>query len=170
MNGSTTLAVSRALLRLLIVLNWAMCVGIAAMLITSLVAPDFLFSALGMRPGNAWMVQGARLLMVLGICAAPLTHIILSRLLAIVHTVHEGDPFVAVNAARLQASAWALLGLELLHLAIGAIAASVSSAEEPLDIDWTFSPSSWLAVLLLFVLARVFAHGAAMRADLEGTV
>jgi hypothetical protein len=33
-----------------------------------------------------------------------------------------------------------------------------------------FSFTPWLSVLLLFVLAGVFAHGARMRADLEGTV
>lgn len=60
--------------------------------------------------------------------------------------------------------------LELLHLAIGAIAAGASSQSQPLDIGWSFSPTRWIAVLLLFVLARVFDHGARMRADLEGTV
>ena len=33
-----------------------------------------------------------------------------------------------------------------------------------------FSFAPWLAVLLLFVLSGVFAQGARMRADLEGTV
>jgi hypothetical protein len=33
-----------------------------------------------------------------------------------------------------------------------------------------FSVVPWLAILLLFVLAGVFARGARMRADLEGTV
>ena len=39
-----------------------------------------------------------------------------------------------------------------------------------IHIDWSFSFTPWVAVLLLFVLARVFEHGARMRADLEGTV
>jgi hypothetical protein len=33
-----------------------------------------------------------------------------------------------------------------------------------------FSINGWLAVLLTFLLARVFAEGALMREDLEGTV
>jgi len=111
-----------------------------------------------------------RLIMAIGIGSAPLTHILLTRLLAIVETVRRGDPFVAGNAARLQTTAWALLGLELLHLTVGAIAAAASSASQPLDLDWNFSVTGWLAVLLLFVLARVFDHGARMRDDLEGTV
>jgi hypothetical protein len=111
-----------------------------------------------------------RLIMVIGIGAVPLTHIVLTRLLAIVETVRLGDPFVAENAGRLQTIAWIVLGLELLHLAVGAIAAGVSTMAHPLDIDWNFSLTRWLAVLLLFVLARVFEHGTRMRDELEGTV
>ena len=39
-----------------------------------------------------------------------------------------------------------------------------------LEIDFNFSVAPWLAVLLLFVLARVFAEGTRMRSDLDGTV
>jgi hypothetical protein len=53
---------------------------------------------------------------------------------------------------------------------IGVIAARTRSAVQELDINWSFSITPWLAVLLLFVLARVFEHGARMRAELEGTV
>ena len=67
-------------------------------------------------------------------------------------------------------SALLILGLELLHLTVGAIAATLASSAQPLDIHWSFSITPWIAVLLLFVLARVFAHGARLRADLEGTV
>jgi len=38
------------------------------------------------------------------------------------------------------------------------------------DMGDGFSFTPWLAVLLLFVLAGVFAQGARMRTDLEGTV
>ena len=63
-----------------------------------------------------------------------------------------------------------MLTLELMHLAVGAIAASVSTAAAPLDLNWSFSPTRWVAVLLLFVLARVFEQGAQMREELEATV
>jgi hypothetical protein len=39
-----------------------------------------------------------------------------------------------------------------------------------LHLDAGFSPGGWLAVILTFVLARVFAEGTLMREDLEGTV
>jgi hypothetical protein len=163
---ATTLTVVRAL----IVLNLVLGVGILALFVASLVARDAVFAALGVKVTSARLIDGMRLIMVIGIGAALLTHILLTRLLAIVETVRQGDPFVADNAARLQTTAWALLGLELLHLAVGAIEAAASSASQPLDLNWSFSVSGWLAVLLLFVLARVFDHGTRLRDDLEGTV
>lgn len=166
----SALTSTRIVVRTLIVLNLALGAGILALFVASLVASDWVFTALAVDPANARLIAGGRLIMVIGIGATPLTHVLLTRLLAIVETVRGGDPFVAVNAARLQTTAWALLGLELLHLAVGAIAAAVSSPSQPLDLDWNFSVSGWLAVLLLFVLARVFDYGTRMRDDLEGTV
>jgi hypothetical protein len=165
----SALATARMLVRALIVLNMVLGVGILALFVASLVARDAVFAALGADVTNATLIA-MRLIMAIGIGSVPLTHILLTRLLAIVETVRRGDPFVAGNAARLQTTAWALLGLELLHLTVGAIAAAASSASQPLDLDWNFSVTGWLAVLLLFVLARVFDHGARMRDDLEGTV
>ncbi len=116
------------------------------------------------------LILGMRVLMMIGICSVPLAHTVFTRLLAIVRSVRVADPFLAENAVRLQTIAWALLGLELLHLAAGAVAFGSSSETSPLDINWSFSVTGWLAVLLLFVLARVFDHGARMREELEGTV
>jgi hypothetical protein len=166
----SALAASRIAVRGLIVLNLIVGTLILALFIASVIARNQVFTALGADVGNARLIHGMRLIMVIGIGSAPLAHILLTRLLAIVETVRFGDPFVTGNAARLQTAAWALLGLELLHLAVGAIAASASSESQPLNIDWNFSITGWLAVLLLFVLARVFDHGTRMRDDLEGTV
>lgn len=163
------LLVTRKVLKILIALNYLMGFLILALLVASLVAEGPVMAALGAKPSSS-NILGMRMIMVIGIGAAPLTHIVLSRLLAIVDTVHLGDPFVAENAARLQRIAWAVLGLELTHLVVGAVAAGVFSAGEPIDIGWRFSLTRWLAVLLLFVLARVFETGARMREDLEGTV
>jgi hypothetical protein len=116
------------------------------------------------------LVMGLRAVAVLGLAAIPLNYVILKRLLAIVETVRGGDPFVAANASRLQAIAWALLALQLLSMVIGAIAKSVSTPAHPLNLDAGFSINGWLAVLLTFLLARVFAQGTLMREDLEGTV
>ena len=100
----------------------------------------------------------------------PLSLIVLHRLLAMIDTVRAGDPFLARNAERLQAIAWALLGLQLISLVIGGIGKALSTPANPLHFDAGLSPGGWLAVLLTFVLARVFAEGTFMRQDLEGTV
>jgi len=68
-----------------------------------------------------------RAIALVGLVGIPLNHVVLRRLLAIVETVRAGDPFVAANASRLQAIAWALLALQLLSLVIGAIAKAVST-------------------------------------------
>ncbi|HVF38481.1 MAG TPA: DUF2975 domain-containing protein [Gemmatimonadaceae bacterium] len=167
------LGLSRKVLRALIVINPLFGLSILVLLIASLVAEDFVMKALGAAhptSDNSSLVLGMRLIMVVGIAAVPLAQVVLKRLLTIVETVRAGDPFVTENAERLQTIAWSVLGLEILHLIVGIIAASASTKEHPLDIDWNFSVTRWLAVLLLFVLARVFDHGARMRDDLEGTV
>jgi hypothetical protein len=116
------------------------------------------------------LIMGLRAIAVVGLAAIPLHYSVLKRLLAIVETVRAGDPFVAANASRLQAIAWALLALQLLSLVIGAIAKTVSTPAHPLHLDAGFSINGWLAVLLTFLLARVFAEGTLMREDLEGMV
>jgi hypothetical protein len=116
------------------------------------------------------LIVGLHAIAVLGLVAMALNAIALKRLLAIVETVRTGDPFVAANANRLQAIAWALLALQVLSLAVAAIARAISTPARPLDLDAGFSVAGWLAVLLTFLLARVFAEGTLMREDLEGTV
>jgi hypothetical protein len=166
------LTLSRRVLRLLTKLNLLLGALILALLIASLIAESWVMRALGARPapGNSMLFAGMRLIMIIGICSVPITHLVLTRLLAIVETVKVGNPFVMANAVRLKAIAWAILGLELLHFTVGAIAEGVSTAATPLNISSGLSLTRWLTVLLLFVLARVFEQGARMREDLEGTV
>jgi hypothetical protein len=166
------LPAARRFLTALLYINGVYGLGILGLLLASIVVPGPLFDGLGVRPagGRDTLELGMRMIMVIGIASVPLAYVILFRLRAIVDTVRGGDPFVAANAERLQTIAWAYLGLELLHIAVGVVAASSGSAEQPLDLHWRFSFTPWVAVLLLFVLARVFDHGTRMRADLEGTV
>src|SRR6476659_930125 len=170
-SSSAALPIARAVLRILIVLNWLIGAGILALLF---VLPNerWIMSAfkLSPSPDAHRIVMGMRAIAVLGLASIPLNFVVLKRLLAIVETVRAGDPFVAANAYRLEAIAWALLALQLLSFVIGAIAKNVSTPAHPLHLDAGFSTSGWLAVLLTFILARVFAAGALMREDLEGTV
>ncbi|HYY58527.1 MAG TPA: DUF2975 domain-containing protein [Pyrinomonadaceae bacterium] len=170
-SSSAALPIAYVLLRILIVVNW---LGGAAILALLVVLPNeqWIMSAFKLSPSPEAerLVMGLRAIAVLGLAAIPLNHAVLKRLLAIVESVRAGDPFVAANASRLQAIAWVLLVLNLLSIVIGAIAKTVSTPANPLHIDAGFSINGWLAVLLTFLLARVFAEGTRMREDLEGTV
>jgi hypothetical protein len=166
------LGLSRRVLGWLRILNVVYGTAIAIMLFASVVVPEFLFRAIGLPAVPVWgaIALAMRGIMVVGVAGAFVAHRILTTLLQMIDTVRAGDPFVVGNAARLQALAWWLLGAEGLHLLVGALARLASTPQYPVDIDWSFSFTPWIAVLLLFVLARVFAHGARMREDLEGTV
>jgi hypothetical protein len=170
-SSSAALPIAYLMLRVLIVANWLMGAAILALLVVS-PNEQWIMAAFKLSPSPEAerLVMGLRAIAVLGLAAIPLNYAVLKRLLAIVETVRGGDPFVAANAYRLQAIAWALLALQLISLVIGAIAKAVSTPAHPLDLDAGFSINGWLAVLLTFLLARVFAEGARMREDLEGTV
>ena len=112
---------------------------------------------------------GLRLLMLLGAAMSVATEILLRALAQIASSVGAGDPFVAANALRLRTIGWALLGLQLTDLA-GALLAKTFPSLGNAAPDVSFSPGGWIAVLMVFVLSRVFLAGAAMRDDLEGTV
>ena len=170
--SSAALPIAYVVLRILIVLNWLSGAAILALLTATIVANQWTFTALGITDasGIPQMIMGLRGIAALGIVAIVLTHAMLIRLLRIVETVGRGDPFVAANAYRLNAIAWVLLALQLVGLAIAAIGKWISTAEHPVNLDVGFSINGWLAVIMTFVLARVFAEGALMREDLEGTV
>jgi hypothetical protein len=166
------LALSRTVLRLLIKLNVILGFLIFALLIATLIAGEPVMRALGVipTPGNGKMILAMRGIMVIGILAAPVVHLIYTRLLAIVETVNAGDPFVVENAIRLQAIAWAIVSLELLHVGVVVLANGTWVGTQKVDIGGHFSVTPWLTILLLFVLARVFAQGARMRDELAETV
>lgn len=169
---SAALPIAYVVLRILILVNWVYGAAILGLLVYTFIDEPWMMRALGVSasPDAQAVMAGMRAIAALGVAAVPLNYAILRRLLAMVVTVRAGDPFVAANAYRLQAIAWALLALQLLSLAIGAIAKAISTPEHPFHLDAGFSITGWLAVLLTFVLARVFAEGALMREDLEGTV
>ena len=168
---SPALPIAHVVIRILIVLNWLMGAAILALLV---VMPNeqWIMAAFKIPPSPDAdrLVMGLRAVAVLGLATIPLNYVVLKRLLAIVGTVREGDPFVAANATRLQTIAWSLLALQLFSIVIGAIGKAVSTPAHPVHLDAGFSINGWLAVLLTFLLARVFAEGTLMREDLKGTV
>ena len=171
-NPSAALPIAYVTLRILIVLNWLYGACLIALLSYSFINESFFMRALklGSPSDNPPLVIGIRAIAALGILTVPMHLAMLRRLVEMVHTVRAGDPFVAANAYRLNAIAWILLGLQILSVVIWAIGKAVSSPQHPLQLDAGFSPAGWLAVVMTFVLARVFVEGALMREDLEGTV
>lgn len=169
---SSALPASWIALRILIILNWVFGALIFALLAISFQAEAWTWRALGVGAvaGHEGVVAGMRAIMVIGIVGIPIAYVVFSRLLRIVESVRTGEPFTADNAGRLRTIAWALLGLELLHIGVVAIASAISTRGVRLRISGNFQLTGWLAVLLLFVLAQVFLEGTRMREDLEGTV
>ena len=171
-NQSAALPIAYVTLRILIVLNWVFGAFVLALLVFTVVNEPLAIRALGASgfAGPRWVIMAMRAIMVLGLVAIFLNYEVLKRLLAIIVTVRRGDPFVAENAYRLNAIAWFLLALQILSIAISLIGKAIANHGNPLHLDAGFSINGWLAVILTFVLARVFAEGTLMREDLEGTV
>jgi hypothetical protein len=166
----SALTAARLAVRALIPLNLLLGSLILAFLVLALTAGDWVMKAIALEGGDpATLLQGMRIVLTIFIVSIGVTHILLTRLLAIVETVRIGDAFVVGNAVRLRTIAWALLALELLKVAIGGVGAAAMSGTG-VDMDSSLSLTPWLAILLLFVLAQVFEDGARMRDDLRGTV
>ena len=169
---SAALPIAYVTLRILVILNWVFGACILALLLYTFVDEPWTMKALGVSGfSDARQVMWAmRLIAALGIGAIALNFPILRRLLAMVATVRAGDPFVAANAYRLHRIAWLMVGMQLISIVIAIIARIISTPEHPFHLDAGFSANGWLAIVLTFVLARVFAEGTLMRADLDGTV
>ncbi len=91
----------------------------------------------------------------------------------IVDSVSEGDPFAPINADRLRAMAWLSLGVQSVLFAITPLIIWFDAMPLKPNVHHNsdgLSFGSLILSLLLFVLARVFRVGAAMRDELEGTV
>jgi len=168
---SAALPIAYVVLRILIVLNWLFGAAILALLLL-LPNEQWIMSAFKLTPSadTTRLIWGLRGAAALGLVTIPLNYMILKRLTAMIETVRTGDPFVADNARRLQVIAWVLVALQILSIAIAAIGKAVSTPAHPVNMDAGFSIGGWLAVLFAFILARVFAEGTLMRADLDGTV
>ena len=110
--------------------------------------------------------------LVLGAVMVAIAYYFLRLLKQMINSVGDGDPFVADNADRLTRMGWLAVSIEALKIPTSAIAIFIATQvkEDTFTIDLDFSFTGLLIALVLFILARVFRHGAEMRADLEGTV
>lgn len=165
------LAISRVLLWIVIGFNLFGGVVILLGLPLSFVFEGVFHDFFTKRPAEmhpAMLIGTLRVWGLIGLAMVAAVHAVLTRLLAMTATVREGDPFVPENAVRLKTIAWCLLGAQILYLAFGIMAKLMNLAGS--NIEWSWSPNGWLAVVLTFVLARVFEEGTRIRADLKAMI
>jgi hypothetical protein len=119
------------------------------------------------RPNQIFVSLGRDLV------AVTLVVALLWLLRLLLRSVRDGDPFTAANVRRLRAIGFLLaVGAPIANLMMYASdqwLASTSTAGE-LGSSWAVPGAGPVASLGVFVLAEVFAHGARLRADVEGTV
>lgn len=123
--------------------------------------------------GGSEMIGAIALLLLAVAALLALGVYFLILLKRIIDSVGLGDPFVPANGDRLARMGWITLAGQVASLPVGGLAMwleSVAGGKGQSDVDFGFSGSGILLMVVLFVLARVFRHGAAMREDLEGTV
>jgi hypothetical protein len=127
--------------------------------------------AVGAPASGIWLIVAALMLI---IALMAMGGVFFVRLLAVVNSVGKGDPFDPANADRLAQMGWLALGGQVLILPLMGLAEwfapYLEKAGEGSDLGLDFDIGGILLILVLFILARVFRHGAAMREDLEGTV
>jgi hypothetical protein len=167
------LNLSRRVLQILMILNIVAILAAAAMLVGSIAASDFVAQGLAEQyaPDQAAkLIVLFRWIMVLTVVTGVAAHILLGRMLALVAAAIAGDPFTLVNAERLRVVAWALLAIQIMDIAFGIVASMEDAQTSAILGGWSPSLSGWIAVLMLFVLARVFEQGSRMRDELAMTV
>lgn len=157
-------------LRLLMLLNWLMG-AVILFLLLAMPYQQWILTSLELAPGAEAdrVIALLRGIALVGVICIPLHYAILKRLVAMVETVGAGDPFVPDNARRLETIAWVLLLLQGLGIVVGLMAGAISTRAHPMEMGG-LSLSGLLAVVMTFVLARVFAAGTEMRDELEATV
>ena len=164
--------ISRLVVRGATVINRLFLLAVIVSLLLSWVfAAEFASFLSQSTPGvdAASEIIGLRGEMLIGIVMAIATDRLLVALGQVITSASIGDPFNAGNARKLQTVGWSLLVLQLLDvpaMLLGRFFPSLGSGAP----DAGVSVGGWVAVLMVFILARVFAAGSVMRADLEGTI
>ncbi len=121
----------------------------------------------------AWLLVGA-LLLVEALLYLALRFLL--ELRGIGNSVKTGDPFHPANAVRLERMGWIAVIIQVMVMPLGALANWLKPFAESLGdnveigINGGLDGGGILLILILFILARVFRRGTAMREELEGTV
>lgn len=135
--------------------------------------PDFAQAVTEAGVGTVGMAMAATvalLILAASVCAIAFHFFQLLRRL--INTVGKNDPFTLENADRLSRMGWIALTFQIASFPVAGLVAYLGHLvpAKNLSVDFDFSLTGVLLAVVLFILARVFRHGAAMREDLEGTV
>ena len=160
---------SRRLLVGLNVLNWLLLAIFMIILVIMTARPDLLIDALAKASPRVDAQQVVELFRIVCIPIAFAAHIIFTRLVAMIDSVDRGRVFAAENAQRLRIIGWCLLATQVIDAGYGWLSYQLGLASGE-HFAWQPSLTAWLAVLMLFILARIFEQGAAMREELEQTI
>ena len=156
-------------------LSVALCVVVCAALPFMFIWGEFGTSIANDHPGT-YPLPGLSDFMgiiFLGAASFFLIWVIMRKLLAIIDSVGGASPLTHANSHRLKDIGWLMVGMQIVGVPIeiwgskfssffGVSHGSVGGFELPID--------SILVILLVFILAGIFEHGADMREELEGTV
>lgn len=154
---------------LLVLAGLALLIAIPAFLLSK----SHVAAALGENADSLAMVLTAISALLLAGAAIMAGAFVFFQILGkIIDTVRDGDPFVGANADRLEKMGWIAIAFQVVAIPLSALAGYLQTQfpTETVQIDVSFSFTGVLLAIVLFILARVFRHGAAMREDLEGTV
>lgn len=92
------------------------------------------------------------------------------KLLAIIDSVEDGNPFIKANAIRLRVIGWIMVGVQIIGLPLATAAGNVADLFGENDVGFDPPLNGVLAILLVFILAGIFERGTEMREELEGTI
>jgi Protein of unknown function (DUF2975) len=125
----------------------------------------------GAPAASFWLIA---LAMLTGMALLALGFRFFQELNGIIDSVDEGEPFRPENAKRLSRMGWISVIAHIGVLPIAGLslwlAPYADKVGHDVDVGAGVDVSGVLLTLILFILARVFRHGAAMREELEGTV
>jgi Protein of unknown function (DUF2975) len=124
----------------------------------------------GVRYSSRGVLTAITSLLAMGAILMAMAFVFLRKLIAIIDTVGAGSPFTPENAARLRTMGWLALAYLVLSLLSTPAELWLRHALPGSHIEISFDFGALIAALLLFILARVFDHGARLEQDVEGTV
>jgi hypothetical protein len=147
-------------------------VALTVMAATLFFARDLSILQLAEHSFDEAAVSRIALLMLLVAGVLGLSFFFIRHLGRIVDSVADGDPFLPVNADRLRSMGWLALAIQVLVIPATGLLVWFDAFPQKANVHYVDNNSfgGLVIAILLFVLARVFRVGAAMREELEGTV